>query len=580
MKSTFIVLLICFASANILDAQIFNNSYTVDHQTYSSQSSMVIDKDGSTVTAHTIREYTNSPVYDARVVKVDDQGNVLWSKQFGLPDVDDRVNGICQTDDDGYIVVGVRDDKNLGYGSWVYRLDNNGNLIWSRWYSDPDLFISEAFLAIRTFENQENYIIVGTANYPRHIYAIKINANGDQIWSNQYYDPNLVNSKYDYVTSIVYDEEYEGYIIAGTEHDYYTTGFPTLDLFTFGIDINGNISRDYKKYDLSLGDNEHNPHIIQDINEDGFIMAFGTRAGGVQNNTVSFISTMTLNPDLTPSGASLYASPNAYESHANSIYVDPHGFYDLGCFIYDGIEGQPNGVRNPSFLRLDPSTAPLSYLRYNTDQDQTCTFMAQDFTGTHENYVLKTDHLANGVWSIGLIRTELNGFTDCAEDEPINWYSSGVDFWDQNYETYYFAETKYSEVKEWKTESKPIHCTDLMFTDNDPDQVSLLAPPSQGNIYDTPQEIAGALDNDLLVYPTLVNERYQDITLKYSAISNSSIEIKILNTQGQFVYQTKKEAINGLNEYQINQSELSKGLNTIIIFENGQPKVASKVIKL
>ena len=579
MKNALFLLLACLSGTMLLHAQTFNNSYTVDEQTYSSQASMVIDEDGSTVTVHTIREYTNSLEYDARVVKVDDQGNVLWSKQFGIPGVDDRANGICQTDDDGYLIVGVRNDDNLGYASWVFRIDNGGNLMWSRVYTDPDLFVSEGYLATRTFENDENYMIVGTANYPRRIFAIKIDANGNQYWSNQYYEPSLVNSKYDYVTSIVEDEERDGYIIAGTEHDYYTTGFPTLDLFTIGIDVNGNISRNYRKYDLDLGDYEFNPHIIHDLDNEGFLMSFGTRAGGVQNNTVSFISVMTLFSDLTPDNGYLYASPNAYESHANSIYADPHGFYDLGCFMYDGIEGQPNGVRNASFLRLDPTAAPLNYFRYNVDQDQTCTFMAQDFTGLHENYVLKTDHMANGVWSIGLIRTELNGESDCAEDEPINYYDSGVNFWMQGYKTYNFAETKESPVKEWKNAPKTIHCEDLHFTNDEPVS-SFLDAPGHDNFDPISTEAIRNINNDIIAYPSLVDGKGKDISLEFSTSTDTRIQILIYNTQGQLVYQTWQETTTGFNKHTISQTKLSQGLNTIVILENNQSLGTARVVKL
>ncbi len=579
MKNKLLLALICCFISLSLTAQTFNNSYTVNEQTYSSQESMVIDEDGSSVTVHTIREYQNSPVYDARVVKVDDQGNVLWSKQFGLPDTDDRANGICKTDDDGYLIVGVRKDSELGYGCWVFRIDNNGNLMWSRWYSDPNLSVSEGYVATRTYEGNETYMVVGTASQPRRIFAMKMDPNGNLYWSHQYYKPSLVDSKYDYVTSMVEDKERGGYIIAGTEHDYYTTGSSTLDLFTFGIGINGNIIRQYKKYDLDLGDNENNPHIIRDFDNDGFAMAFGTRAGGVQSGTVSFISTMLLKYNLSPIAANLYASPNAYESHANSIYVDPHGYYDLGCFIYDGYEGNPNGVRNASFLRIKPNGNTVNYFRYNLEQDQTCTFMAQDFTGTHENYVLKTDHRANGIWSIGLIRTELNGETDCAEDEPIKKYPSGVHFWKQKYDVYSFAEEAESNVEEWHNEPETIPCDELNFDNSDSPELSILPPVE--DILIEPSTINTELrDHELIAYPNLLHKNAANVTLKYLSNMDANLDLLVYNVQGQLIYKTEQIVTNGTNTFSINSINFHSGMNTIVLLQNNQQISSVRVMKL
>lgn len=575
MKNTLSLLVVAMFCSSLLSAQTFNYSYTVDEQTYSQQSSMVIDDDGSTVTAHTIREYTNSPVYDARVVKVDDTGNVLWSKQFGVPGEDDRVNGICKADGDGYLLFGGRDDIDLGYGCWVFRLDNAGNLMWTRWYSIPNANLySEGFVGTRTFESAENYIIAGTTSLPRRLFVLKIDKDGNMHWANQYYRPALVNSKYDYVTSLVEDKNNNGYIFAGTEHDYYTTGFSTLDLFTIGIDINGNITRKYRKYDLDLGDNENNPHIIENLDKDGYMMAFGTRAGNLQNNTVSFISTMALDKYLNPIRANLYATDDSYENHANSIYADPHGFYDLGCFIYDNTVNP--GVRNASFLRIDPDCNPVNYFRYNLDQDQTCTFMAQDFTATHENYVLKTDHIANGVWSIGLIRTELNGETDCAEDRPINIYDSDVSVWRQGYRRYDVAEPFDTHIEEWQNDPHPIHCEDLFFKDDTPAQFNL----SGTTINDNSNTPIHQMESEFKVYPSLVDKQAGQVSLDYQAQMDAMITIMIYDTQGRLMSQTIQEVVNGLNKFSINENQLATGLNTIIILENNQTVGTSRVVKL
>ncbi len=577
MKFLFSVLFSALLICNYTYAQFFNNSYTCNENTYSKQSSLVIDLDGSSVTAHTIREYPNSPVYDVRVLKVDDNGNILWSKQFGVPGEDDRVNGIVQTDDEGYLILGSRDDVNYGYGSWIFKLDNGGNLIWSRWYGVPNAnHYSEAKVGVRSMEDEETYIIAGNTHLPKRIYAMQINQNGDLYWSYQYYRPALVNSKYDYVNSIVADKVGSKYIIAGTEHDYYTTGFSTLDLFTLGIRQDGNLVTRYNKYDLSLGDNENEPHITQAMDQGQFILGFGTRAGNVQANTVSFISTMLIDNALSPIKADMYASPNGLEHHAHSIHFDPHGFYDLGCFIYEDYISQPGGERNASLLRIDPNYNPMYYYRYNVGQDQVSTFMAQDFTAFHENYVLKTDHLANGIWSIGLIRTELDGTTDCFQDEPINHYFPDVNHWQQGYRKFAINEVFETHIEEWNTDPQIIHCADLMFSGNE-------KLPSASSFVDNTiieQQQTLSTDSEVEVYPTLINDKNETITLDYQAVQGHEVTIMVYDVQGRLVYQAEEGVTEGINRFFIETSRLSQGMNTILILENEKIVHTSRVIKI
>ena len=77
---------------------------------------------------------------DGYLVKVDSTGNLVWSKQYGGSD-DDRFNQIIATSDGNYVIAGttygsVGGNSNLGsgYDGWLLKIDPNGNELWSKQY--------------------------------------------------------------------------------------------------------------------------------------------------------------------------------------------------------------------------------------------------------------------------------------------------------------------------------------------------------------------------------------------------------------------------------------------------------------
>ena len=574
MKKAFFPLLFSLLAFSV-HAQIFNNTYDVVKQTYSQQSSMVIDPDGSTVTLQTIREFNFSATYNAHIIKVDDQGSVLWSKEYGINGLDERANGICQTDDGGYIIVGVQEHTELGYGTWMFRIDNNGDLVWSKWYGNPENFISEGFLATRTFESNENYLVIGTSEYPRRISAFKIDQGGNLQWSYEYYDPNLVSSKYDYVNSLVEDPDKEGYIIAGTEHDYYTGFGSTLDLFTLGINLDGQITRKYRKYDLDYGDNENGVHITRKLDGDGFLMAFGTRAGGVQPGVVSFISTLDLDNNLDPVIANLYATNDTYESHANSIYSDPHGVYAMSGMHYSF----NTGIMSPFFLQIEQSGTPIVFRRYNDPKSQRCNFMAQDFTSLHENYVLKTDFQENSTFNVGLIRTEIDGTTDCELTEPVNHYTCEATRVIQPYGRSEFADYVDYDISQWDLNPPAVDCNGApALQGGNNNNLSFLQDQNSGN--PIPSDAVDRNNHDLFAYPSNVDATISEVTLEFHGVKSTELAVLVYDVQGKLVYQTVQDVTAGKNVFTLPQAELALGMNTIVLTDQGQRVANARVIKL
>jgi hypothetical protein len=75
---------------------------------------------------------------DAWVIRIDDNGNAIWSKTFG-GSRDELCSSIAKTADGGYVVAGtsgsndgdVSGNKGMGDG-WIIKIDGSGNRMWQK----------------------------------------------------------------------------------------------------------------------------------------------------------------------------------------------------------------------------------------------------------------------------------------------------------------------------------------------------------------------------------------------------------------------------------------------------------------
>ena len=75
---------------------------------------------------------------DAWIVKVDDAGNIIWSKCYGGSQNDMAVQGV-KTIDDNYAIIGSSgsgDGNAQCAGGWVFKIDNSGNILWQNCMGD------------------------------------------------------------------------------------------------------------------------------------------------------------------------------------------------------------------------------------------------------------------------------------------------------------------------------------------------------------------------------------------------------------------------------------------------------------
>jgi len=120
---------------------------------------------------------------DAYVVKLDANGNLLWTKTIG-GESDDWGNSLIQTSDGGYVIAGYT--KSFGAGDWdvyVVKLDANGNLQWTKTIGGPNY--EEGRSLIQTSDG--GYAIAGTTRSfgagGLDVYVVKLDAHGNLQWT-------------------------------------------------------------------------------------------------------------------------------------------------------------------------------------------------------------------------------------------------------------------------------------------------------------------------------------------------------------------------------------------------------------
>ncbi|MCL2651865.1 MAG: hypothetical protein FWD60_12705, partial [Candidatus Azobacteroides sp.] len=151
----------------------------------------------------------NNAYYDAIIVKYDNYGNVAWKKNFGGSS-SDTFQGVTKVSD-GIIAVGY--SWAFGDGDWtgvtgngngdaiIVKFDNNGNVVWKKNFggSGDDRYfsvttVSDGIIAVGTSE----YGSFGTGDWvgvtgkkDNDAIIVKYDFNGNVLWKNNYGTPAL-----------------------------------------------------------------------------------------------------------------------------------------------------------------------------------------------------------------------------------------------------------------------------------------------------------------------------------------------------------------------------------------------------
>jgi hypothetical protein len=152
---------------------------------------------------------------DVWLIKTDANGDTIWTKTFGN-NLDHTGNSVQQTSDDGYIIAGTynvfRSVYSLPSDVWLIKTDSNGDTIWTKIIRGSDELGYQSSTDVGKSVQQtsdDGYIIIGCKD--DDIWLIKTDSEGDTLWTKTY-----DSGKNDWGNSIQQTSD-GGYIIAGNK---------------------------------------------------------------------------------------------------------------------------------------------------------------------------------------------------------------------------------------------------------------------------------------------------------------------------------------------------------------------------
>ena len=152
----------------------------------------------------------NNGFYDYWVIKTDADGVLLWEKNFGGT-LEERAYSLSLTSDGGAVITGTSNSSdwdvnsnNGSYDYWIIKIDNNGNLIWSQNLGGPGEDRSFSIVEL----SEGDYLACGfSANAGTNVsgnygsldaWVLRISQSGDLVW-----EKNLGGSNEDRLYSVL-----------------------------------------------------------------------------------------------------------------------------------------------------------------------------------------------------------------------------------------------------------------------------------------------------------------------------------------------------------------------------------------
>lgn len=143
---------------------------------------------------------------DVYLIKINVEGELLWSKTFGRTKIDKGFS-VSETTDGGYIIAGYSQSLDpSGYDVYLIKTDVNGDSLWTKTIRSTGYDFS--YSVKQTSDG--GYIIAGSSSFQS--YLIKTDENGNIIWTKTY------GGEYFYLSAFVEQTSDGGYIMGGKNY--------------------------------------------------------------------------------------------------------------------------------------------------------------------------------------------------------------------------------------------------------------------------------------------------------------------------------------------------------------------------
>lgn len=189
------------------------------------------DKNNISIGEHNAN--TKNIEYDYWVVKLSDDGNMIWNKIYHHEGA--ALTGtIIETNDGNYVFTGATSNVYAQFHCILQKIDTNGNTQWS--YEDIGAWMYGRSVA----ENDDNSLVVAgelRSNYNSDFALYKFDKNGSKLWQKIY------EEDFTYIMpKTVFPTDDGGYFINAGKTKTYYTGDERDQIYVFKTDALGNFN--------------------------------------------------------------------------------------------------------------------------------------------------------------------------------------------------------------------------------------------------------------------------------------------------------------------------------------------------
>ena len=152
--------------------------------------SVIATPDGGILVAGLSSSFGSGDGGDALLVKLRADGGVEWAKTYG-GEGEDMALDVKAVPSGGYIVVGWT--ESFGAGStdcWLLRLDDYGNVQWSKAYGGPE---AEQAVKVDMLPGGDYVVAAGTTSFGAggaDYWVLRVRQDGEVVWQKAYGGPN------------------------------------------------------------------------------------------------------------------------------------------------------------------------------------------------------------------------------------------------------------------------------------------------------------------------------------------------------------------------------------------------------
>jgi len=269
--------------------------------------------------------------FDIWIIKLDNNGNILWQKTYGGTS-GEYFNSLDLTDDGGCVAAGSTysfapgTDCNL----WIFKVNSEGSLSWNRSYGTGSYCTAKDIIQT----GDEGYAVTGyqnTSTHSNNAIVLRLRNNGSLQWSKRYYhfDPDVAYS--------IKETPGNGFIVAGNTESY---GAGLCDLMLIKIDNNGNVSWQ-KTYGGSNNDFFESVICVED---GGFVLSGRTASFGMGSTDAWILNVSS--SGLVDYGHGCYLSQEDLTLTQYLTLINRVEIHDSDAIVADttAIIGSPNSV--------------------------------------------------------------------------------------------------------------------------------------------------------------------------------------------------------------------------------------------